>query len=117
MGGRERPKMNKFLKITAVSLAVIALSACGGGDKDGGESGKASTKAPAATSSSAGKYSKADFMKACTTSMTEAQCNCYVDFYKSIGLQVTDLGDSDKVQAAMKGLKPEQAMKVAKCVQ
>ena len=113
--------MNKLFKITAVSLAVIALAACGGGDKSGddtsgGESGKTTVETSGATSSS-GKYSKADFMKACTTSMTETQCNCYVDFYKSIGLKVTELGDAEKVQSAMKGLKPEQAMAVAKCVQ
>ncbi len=108
--------MNKFLKITAVGIAVIALAACGGGDKgDSGSSGKAAAETSSASSTSG--YSKADFMKACTTSMTETQCNCYVDFYQSIGLDISDLGDSDKVQAAMKDLKPKQAMKVAKCVQ
>ena len=107
--------MNKFLKITAISFAVIALAACGGGDKGDGASGKAAAETSSASSNSG--YSKADFMKACTTSMTETQCDCYVDFYQSIGLNISDLGDSDKVQAAMKNLKPKQAMKVAKCVQ
>ena len=112
--------MNKILMIAVTGLTVISLAACGAKDDIGAAAG--SSKAKAKSTAAAGKkvvagYSKADFMQACETSMTAAQCSCYVDFYKSIGIKVTDLGDQEKITAAMTSLKPEDAMKAAKCMQ
>lgn len=103
-----------------MGLTAVSLVACGAKDDASKLTDKAKTKVK--TTADAGKnavkgYSKADFMKACETSMTTVQCDCYVDFYKSIGLEVKDLGDQAKVASAMQSLKPKDAMKVAKCVQ
>lgn len=112
--------MKKILMMAVTGLAVVSLAACGAKDDVSAAAGTA--KAKVESTAAAGKkavagYSKADFMKACETSMTAAQCNCYVDFYKSIGLKVKDLGDQEKVTAAMTSLKPADAMKAAKCMQ
>lgn len=112
--------MKKIITLAAMGLAVISLAACGGKDDAGAKTDKSKGKIEATVSgnkSTTKGYSKADFMKACEVSLTAAQCGCYVDFYKSIGISVSDLGNQEKITAAMTGLKPEQAMKVAKCVQ
>lgn len=100
--------MKKFMVMTVMSVAALGLAACGGKD-DGAKA--------AVDNNVVEGYTKADFMEACKAGMTETQCNCYVDFYGSIGLEVTDLGDQAKVQAAVTSLKPEQTMKMMECMQ
>lgn len=117
--------MKKFTTLLVAGAMIVSLAACGG--KSDAEKAVSKAEAKVETTMKKAdakakemgtvKYSKADFMKACEMGMTEAQCNCYVDFYASIGLKVEDLGDQAKVTKAVTGLKPEQAMEMAKCMQ
>ena len=110
--------MKKIITASLLTFTTLSLMACSGGDKTVEETSKEATKAVASkVTNHAASYSKADFMKACETGMTAAQCDCFVDFYKSIGLEVSDLGDQAKVTAAVTGLKPEETMKMAQCMQ
>ncbi|MGB0908100.1 MAG: hypothetical protein ACPGVT_11450 [Maricaulaceae bacterium] len=106
--------MKKLILLTVMGVSAFSLAACGGEDK-----GDAKVDAPAKVEASVvgDSYTKADYMQACKTAMTETQCECYVDFYASIGLDITELGDTDKVTAAVTNLKPEQTMKMMECVQ
>lgn len=114
--------MKNLMLITALAVGTLAMTGCKAktADTDTATTEKTvTTKAveKAAKTAKVTGYSKADFMKSCEVSMTEAQCGCFVDFYKSIGLKVTELGDQAKVQAAVTKMKPEQAMEMQKCMQ
>jgi hypothetical protein len=122
--------MTKYLTMTIAGLAILSLTACGGKKTDAEKAmdkAEAKTEQTIETTKDAATeaandmtnkaYTKADFMKACEVNLTSAQCDCYVDFYASIGLDVKDLGDQEKVTQAVQGLKPDEAMKMAKCVQ
>lgn len=114
--------MKNLLLMTALAVGTLAMTGCkaNSGDTDTAKVEKTVTTKAAERTADAPKvtaYSKKDFMKACEMSMTEAQCGCFVDFYKSIGLEVTELGDQAKIQAAVTNMKPEQAMEMQKCMQ
>lgn len=114
--------MNKLLLATALAAGLLAMTGCKAktADTDTAKVEQAVTTKVVEKAADAPKvtgYSKADFMKSCELSMTEAQCGCFVDFYKSIGLEIKELGDQAKVQAAVTNMKPEKAMEMSKCMQ
>lgn len=114
--------MKHLMLITALAVVTLAMTGCKAKTADSDTAAVETTETTKAVEKAAKTakvtgYSKADFMKACEISMTEAQCGCFVDFYKSIGLEVTELGDQAKIQAAVTKMKPEQAMEMQKCMQ
>ena len=111
--------MKNLMLMTALAVGTLAMTGCKAKTADTDSATTETTKAveKAAKTTKVTGYSKADFMKSCEISMTKAQCGCFVDFYKSIGLKVTELGDQAKVQAAVTKMKPEQAMEMQKCMQ
>ena len=113
--------MKNFMLMTALAVGTLAMTGCKAKTADTDTATVETTVTTKAAEKAVDTpkvtgYSKADFMKSCELSMTDAQCGCFVDFYKSIGLKVTELGDQAKVQAAVKKMKPEQAMEMSKCM-
>lgn len=108
--------MSKTLFITALGASVLLFAGC----KKKPDVAVSGGETVAITPDNAGEnvtgFTKAEYMKACQQAMTETQCNCFVDFYDSIGLKVTELGDSAKIQAKMASLSPEKAAEAAKCM-
>lgn len=113
--------MTKTLLITALGASVLLLAGCKKKPDVKVTKTETVTIAPADTAvadttENVTGFTKAQYMTACQQAMTETQCECYVDFYKSIGLKVTDLGDSAKVTAAVTK-NADKAAEMAKCMQ
>lgn len=112
--------MKKLMLITAMSVSLLAIGGCKGKKAETPVTTEKAVErvveSTQVTPDVVKGYTKADYMKACQQAMTETQCECYVDFYKSLGVEVTDLGDAAKVQAAVTNMKPEKAMEMQKCM-
>lgn len=98
--------------MTVMGVAALGLAACGGKDDSSAKVEKAQDKAVAS-----GIYTEANYMEGCKMGMSETQCNCMLDFYGSIGLEISDMADQAKVQAAVMNISPDQSMKMMQCMQ
>jgi len=107
--------MSKTLIITALGASVLLLAGCKKKPVVEVTDTEAVTITPANAGETVTGFTKEQYMTACQQAMTEAQCECYIDFYKTIGLDVTELGDSAKVQAAV-AKNADKAAEMAKCM-
>jgi|GEM_PF-2473509 len=109
--------MSKKLILTALGASILLLAGCKAKPDAGTPASDSVTVTTDVSGGDASGFTKAQYMDACQKSMTETQCNCFVDFYQGIGLKVTQLGDSAVVQAAMKNLTPAQMTEMSTCME
>jgi len=112
--------MNKLI-LTTMLVGTFAFTACQAKTSETSTDAPVGVKVEKMSSDTMAEpkvttYTKAQYMEACEVAMTTAQCECYVDFYKSIGLKVTELGDAKKVQEAVIKMDPSKAADMAKCM-